>query len=174
MNSLRKTWLTYQKPDKSVDSIEILYVRAIKAVEIPWDIEAYLRGHSGVTIGCGMSNICYLHRDLFPHDALAIAFVKTRAYVITEVLEDGTFMAVQYAHKCNHFVELNDKARSKKFVQDHPEIFKEPIQLYPPPSHTGTTGTGPRKKQDHDFVPGRPFMPRGAYKRLLDAGLVEA
>jgi hypothetical protein len=155
---------------------------ATQPVTISGTLVDAIKGQPGATFGCHLSYCSQRNKDAFPHPCLMAAFTKGYAYVVTEIREGQPSKAVRYAHSYGALVELNDRDASKKLVKAKPEMAERPFILRVPSAtkvlgHTRAVKPDSKpkeaKKERKDDTK-RVIVPRGAFKRAMDAGLANS
>ncbi len=130
-----------------------------------------LTGAPGQTIGCHLSNCVVRNQDVFPHPVYWAAFNKRTAQVIDKITNGSPSHAVRYQHTYGDLVDLNDTDRTRRTIQENPELVERKFTLLVP--HKSKTKGGSRK-HGHDTGQHSPRVPRGALARAIKAGLVSA
>src|SRR5262249_36102719 len=145
---------------------------AKKAVAINGDVLHALRGHAGVTIGCGLSNMAIdkTNKNAFPHPVFLASFNKSTALIVDKLRKDGTpIHAIRYRHSYGRITDQNDNRTLKRLVKEDPSIIERSFTLRPPrkrPGHRSTTSTSSPPGASGRATR-RSFVPRGALARAV-------
>jgi hypothetical protein len=150
---------------------------AKKPVKVNGSVLHALRGHPGVTIGCGLSNMAIdkANAEAFPHPVHLASFTSSTALMVDRLSKDGSpAHAVLYCHSYGHITDRNDKGTLKRLVREDPTIMERPFVLRAPRKSSrsgvgaGKTPRDQRGKSDR----ARAFVPRGALARAVKAGRI--
>jgi len=114
--------------------------------------------------------------DAFPHPCLLAAYSQSRTDIVSKLGPDGLpSECVRYQHHYGEYVELNDIDKHKEFIRANPHLAERPFTL-------GAILT--KKRQIKQRVKGqkkmpvatggfrKSFIPKGALKRAVDAGII--
>lgn len=147
------------------------------------DVAHALKSTPGVTIGCGLSNVAIANKAAFPHECYLAAFVKTRAYIVDRLKEDGTpGHSQEYRHCYGHITDANDEGTLKKMVKENPGVMEREFRLDVLPKSSASTGktksaSSSKKKSEPSDVKynrDRIKLARGALRRAVKAGRIGA
>lgn len=173
----RKTRRIYYGPPGHETEMwwDVKVSRARKEVMINGNVFHALKGHAGVTIGCGLSNMAADKSNArsFPHPVFLASFNKTTCLLVDKLKKNGSpEHAVLYDHSYGHITDRNDAGTLKKLVQEDPSIVERSFTLRPPRNRKTLSrwpengvATGERKS-------GKSFVPRGALARAEKAGRI--
>lgn len=128
-----------------------------------------MKGHAGVTVGCGLSNMAIdkANASAFPHPVYLMSFTKTTAIAVRKLKKDGSpWLGTVYAHSYGHIVDRNDDGTLKKM----PALMERDFELRPPRVPKADL-RGPRADKDTGQGSGH-FIPRGALARAVKAGRI--
>lgn len=141
-------------------------------------MEHVLKSRAGVDVGCTVSNMGADEKNssAFPHPVHYVVVHKNSALVVDSLKKNGDpKTAVLYAHSYGAIVDKNDDRSIKKFALEHPDIIERSFTLRVPRKSVaphGPNGTWANEsKRKHGTGP-RSYMPRGALRRAVKAGLI--
>lgn len=149
---------------------------AKKPVAVNGNILHALKGHAGVTVGCGLSNMAVdrANAKAFPHSVYLASFTKSTALIVDKLKADGSpAHAVRYAHSYGHITDRNDRGTLKKMVKEDPTIIERSFTLRLPgkrPSSGKNAGKTTADKRGTGRA--QAFVPRGALARAVKAGRI--
>jgi len=177
MKKIVRVYLGEMKDGGTPPSYRVRVRYAKRDVRINGTINQAIKGRPGVTIGCHLSYTTWENAEAFSHPILILpAFTKSRCVIITKWLKDdpkADALGIVYQHDYGDLVELNDKDFKKIYVKEHPEWVEREFVLHslPEGSHKRKDG---KRSVPHGVDDGskRAYVPRGAMKRALDAGLI--
>lgn len=171
----RKPRRIYYGPEGHETSLfwSVRVSEATQPVTINGSILHALKGYSGMTVGCGLSNMAVDKENAkaFPHPVFLASFTKTTAMIVDKLKPDGSpAHAVLYKHSYEHITDNNDSGTLKEMVLEDPSIIERSFTLRVPRKR-GKTLHGQAKKNP-DTGSKRNFVPRGALARAVKAGRI--
>lgn len=146
-------------------------------VTLNGDVFHALKGYSGVTIGCGLSNMAIDRKNAkaFPHPVYLASFTKTTAFLVDRLKKNGQpDHAVIYRHRYGYITDRNDDNTLKQMVKDDPSIMERSFILKPPSKRPPSGATAGQTKDEDKGKSnrGQAFVPRGALARAVKAGRI--
>src|ERR1700758_2547003 len=118
MKMSRRTRRIYYGPPGAETSLwwSVKVSDARKPVTVNGNVLHALKGHPGVTIGCGLSNMAIdkANAAAFPHPVHLASFTKSTAMIVDRLNKDGSpAHAVLYGHSYGHITDRNDNKTLK-------------------------------------------------------------
>lgn len=171
----RRTKRIYYGPEGKEMSMwwTVRYRDATTTVSLNGSVAHALRGLSGRTVGCTISECGIDNSQAFPHPALLISVTKSTVLVVDKLDKQGQpCHAVRYGHQYGRIIEANDKGVIKKIVKDDPSFMDRQFKLTPPRVQRPTGPHANHVKKSNRL--NATFVPRGAMKRAVDAGLMSS
>jgi hypothetical protein len=170
----RKTRRIYYGPPGSTEPYWNVKVKpATKSVRINGTLEHAIRGISGATVGCTLSNCADANKKAFGHEFIMAVFTKKTCIIITKMRNGEPSEGIEYYHDYSDIVMLNDKGLKKHF-KDNPHLVERTFTLRPPEKvrvrPNSERPSGPRVANPTGEK--RSFAPRGAMERAVTAGLL--
>jgi hypothetical protein len=134
-----------------------------------------LKGRSGLTIGCALSNTAFdpKNKSAFPHPVYMAVFNRTTALMVDKLGKNGApSHAIKYDHSYSWVTDRNDDKTLKKIAADDPEVIERPFVLRPPKIRRGQQASRHpnRSNSPNKRTIASHLEARGALARAIKAG----
>jgi hypothetical protein len=147
---------------------------AKRDIKINGSLKHALKSTAGVTIGCTMSNMTADKENAaaIPHAVFLAVFTKNTAILIDSLDAKGApRTGFLYQHSYGELVDCNDTRQIKRMVADDPALIEREFVLRVPRKKVISSGHNSGRKENPRQVPHN-FVPRGALRRAVKAGLI--
>lgn len=147
---------------------------ARRNVTITGNLAAALRAHPGVTIGCALSEFARENAEAFGHPVLLVSVNPSNMVVVDRQDRNGQpTHGVRYLHSYGRtIVDNNDTGALRALAREKPGLVERDFILRAPKARRQVPGTHDHGNRANPSTTRRVFVPRGALRRAVKAGLI--